>query len=451
MIPSARCSLDRFAIEAIQLEKLQLLLTTVLSQNPFYSAKLQRAGVRGAIASLAEFVAAVPFTDKSEIVDDQSKYPPFGSDLSYPLERYTRFHQTSGTTGTPVRWLDTPESWEWMLDCWIRVYQSAGTVPQDRVFFPFSFGPFLGFWVAFDAATRIGCLSISCGNMRSAARLRAILDNGVTILCSTPSYAIHLAEIAAEEKIDLRKGKVRTIIVAGEPGGSIPSTRALVENLWPGSRVVDHHGMTEVGPVTYECPERRGTLHIIEDGYFPEIIDPVSLESVQPRGTGELVLTNLGRLGSPLLRYRTGDIVRRSQDGLCACGSAELSLDGGILGRCDDMVIVRGVNLYPSAVEEILRSCGVVEFRVQTSQHRALEEMSIEIESEPGRDDLAIVAKRVATTIHNALGFRVHVSCVPYGTLPRFEGKGNRWIRAEIGPHSQSRTPVCGPAHSSSS
>ena len=265
--------------------------------------------------------------------------------------------------------------------------------------------------------------------MRSAARLRAILDSGVTVLCSTPSYAVHLAEIAAEEKIDLRKGKVHTIIAAGEPGGSIPATRALIEKLWSGARVVDHHGMTEVGPVTYECPERRGILHIIEDGYFAEVVDPVSLESVQPGATGELVLTNLGRLGSPLLRYRTGDIVRRSQDGPCGCGSAELSLDGGILGRCDDMVIVRGVNLYPSAVEEIPRSCGVLEFRVQTSQHCGLAEMSIQIEPEPSCSDTAIFAKRVAVTLHNALGFRVHVSCVPYGTLPRFEGKGNRWIR----------------------
>src|SRR6185503_14726938 len=119
--------------------------------------------------------------------------------------------------------------------------------PQDHVFFPFSFGPFLGFWLAFDAAARMGCLTIPGGGMRSAARLQTILDNQVTVLCATPTYAVRLAEVAAEEGIDLRDAKVRTIIVAGEPGGSIPATRSFIESLWTGARVIDHHGMTEIG------------------------------------------------------------------------------------------------------------------------------------------------------------------------------------------------------------
>ena len=428
MTQTAR-SLDRVTIEALQIDKLQRLLTTVLATNAFYSAKLKHACVRAGVASLTQYSSSVPLTDKSEIIDDQAKHPPYGSNLSYPLSRYTRFHQTSGTTGTPVRWLDTPESWSWMVDCWARVYESAEAVPGDRIFFPFSFGPFLGFWVAFETATRVGCLSISGGNMRSAARLRAILDNQVTLLCSTPTYALHLADVAAEEKIDLGSTKVRGIIVAGEPGGGIPATRSLIETLWPGARVIDHHGMTEMGPVSYECPERRGVLHVIEAAYFPEVIDPLNLEPVGRGGTGELVLTNLGRLGSPLLRYRTGDVVRCSQDAVCRWGSAELALEGGILGRCDDMVIVRGVNLYPSAVEEILRSCGVAEFRVHTSQERALEELSIQIEPQRGLDNYSTLVDRVAMTLHNVMGFRVRVSCVPHGTLPRFEGKAKRWVR----------------------
>jgi phenylacetate-CoA ligase len=181
--------------------------------------------------------------------------------------------------------------------------------------------------------------------------------------------------------------------------------------------------MTEIGPVSYECPERPGTLHIIETAYFPEVIDPVSLQPVGPGGTGELVLTNLGRLGSPLLRYRTGDLVRRAESPRCRCGSHELALDGGILTRSDDMVIVRGVNVYPGAVEEILRSCDVAEFRVEVYTERTLAEMKIEIEAEPGRKDV------VAAALQNALGFRVLVSCAAPGSLPRFEGKSKRWIR----------------------
>jgi phenylacetate-CoA ligase len=429
MKPAAGCTLDRAATEALQLQKLQRLLATVLAHNPFYSARLQRAGVTAQLPSLEDFTASVPFTYKQEVVDDQAEYPPYGSNLTYPLECYTRFHQTSGTSGSPLRWLDTRESWNSLIDCWMTVYESAQTGPGDRIFFPFSFGPFLGFWVAFEAATRMGSLAISGGGMRSAARLQAILDNGVTVLCSTPSYAIRLAEVAGEEKIDLSSGKVRRIIVAGEAGGSIPATRSLIEKLWPGARVVDHHGMTEIGPVSYECPERRGVLHIMEAAYFPEVIDPNTHKAVGPGGAGELVLTNLDRVGAPLLRYRTGDQVRRAAHTACPCGTSELALDGGILARTDDMVTVRGVNLYPSAIEEILRSCGIVEFRVETYIERALTEMSIQIEPETGRSDAPDLADRVAAALQNSLGLRVQVSSVPCGSLPRFEGKARRWVR----------------------
>ena len=264
--------------------------------------------------------------------------------------------------------------------------------------------------------------------MPSGARLQTIFENEVTVLCTTPTYALHLAEIAAEKGLDLTSGKVRRIIVAGEPGGSIPATRALIEKLWPGVRVVDHHGMTEVGPVTYECPEQRGTLHVMESAFFAEVIDPESGTAVGPGEDGELVLTNLGRLGSPLFRYRTGDMVRRASDVRCICGSHELAFPGGILARRDGMVIVRGVNVYPSAVEDVLRSCGIVEFRVETYTARSLVEMTVQIEPETDSDDSVRLSKGVASALRNALGLRVEVQCVARGSLPRFEGKAKRWV-----------------------
>lgn len=265
--------------------------------------------------------------------------------------------------------------------------------------------------------------------MRSTARIQTILDNEVTTLCSTPSYAVHLAEIARDNGLDLSQSKVRAIILAGEPGGSLPSVRALIERLWPGARAVDHHGMTEVGPVSYECSERPGTLHIIEDAYFPEVINPETQEQLGPGAVGELVLTNLGRLGSPLIRYRTGDIVQRGASDVCSCGSAEMALEGGILARRDDMLIVRGVNIYPSAVEEILRSCGVTEFRVDVFTERALAEMNVLIEPSPSEANPDRLVQRTANALLDSLGLRVTVSCVSYGSLPRFEGKARRWFR----------------------
>lgn len=423
------CSLDRAALEAYQLKRLQELIAILTESNAFYSARLEGAS---GLRSLQEFAHVVPFTRKSELAEDQAKHPPFGSNLTFSMDRYTRFNQTSGTTGRPMRWLDTSDSWDSMVDCWLRVFESAGVSSSDRIFFPFSFGPFIGFWVAFEAGTRLGCLTISGGGMRSPARLRAILDNEVTVLCITPSYAVHLAEVARDEHIDLSLSRVRRIIVAGEPGGSVPATRALIERLWQGARVVDHHGMTETGPVTYECPVRRGTLHVMETAFVAEIIDPQTRAHVPPGGTGELVLTNLWRAGSPLLRYRTGDIVRSAAASPCACGSFEMAMEGGILSRTDDMVIVRGVNVYPSAVEDVLRSCGIREFRVEIFTERNLTEMSILIEPETACDsyEAAALAGRVATALRNVLNLRIKVTCVSFGSLPRFEGKSTRWVRS---------------------
>jgi phenylacetate-CoA ligase len=317
-----------------------------------------------------------------------------------------------------------------MLDNWARVYQAAGVVAEDRIFFAFSFGLFIGFWTAFESAERLGCMRIPGGGMSSAARLRTMLDVGATVLCCTPTYALRLAEVAAEERIDLSRSKVRRIIVAGEPGGSISGVRSSIEAAWPGACVVDHHGMTETGPVSYGCPARPGVLHVIESAYIAEVIDPGSGRSVSAGAKGELVLTTLGREGSPLLRYRTGDLVQRAADASCECGSHNLALPGGILGRTDDMVVVRGVNVYPGAVEDILRGVGgVAEYRVEIQTDRSLAELRIQVEPSPDCADPAALAVRLQAALHVALGLRIPVSSVPAGDLPRFEMKARRWVR----------------------
>ena len=313
-----------------------------------------------------------------------------------------------------------------MIDNWCDIFSAAGVSAADRIFFAFSFGPFIGFWLAFEAGEALGALSIPGGGLSSAARLRAIFTHRATVLCCTPTYALRLAEVAKEENIDLGKSPVRMIVVAGEPGGSIPATRARIEEAWPGAKVFDHHGMTEVGPVTYQCPAQAGVLHVLEGAYLPEIIDPETAEPVASGETGELVLTTLGRHGSPLIRYRTGDLVSAAESP-CPCGHLDLALQGGILGRADDMVVVRGVNVYPSAVEEILRGAGgVAEYRVQISHKDALVEMSVEVEAETGDD--SGLAKRLAKAFQETLALRVPVKLVEPCALPRFELKARRWI-----------------------
>lgn len=417
-------SLDRSQIAARQIEQLERLLAAIRANNRFYAAKF--AG----LAAGAEFFQELPFTVKRELIEDQIQHPPFGSNLTFPIERYSRFCQTSATTGKPMRWLDTSESWDWMLEQWEHVFLAAGVTARDRIFFAFSFGPFLGFWTAFDAAARMGCLCIPGGGMRSPARLATIVDDGATVLCCTPTYAIRLAEVAAEEDIDLSRSLVEKIIVAGEPGGSISATRGLIEKLWPGAKVVDHHGMTEVGPVSFGCPARPDVLHVIETAYIAEVVDPLSGAPIPPGGTGELVLTNLGRTGSPVIRYKTGDIVQRALTEQCACGSYELALEGGILARTDDMVVVRGVNVFPRAIEEIMRSFeGVAEFRVEVDRSHSLAELRIQVEPEPTCANGVSLAHRIEVALKDALALRIPVSVAEVGSLPRFEMKARRWVR----------------------
>lgn len=405
-------------IEAGQWQSLRGLLSRIPAES-FYGRKFKGLGEP---ESLEAFKRAFPFTTKAEVAEDQRETPPFGTVLLEPVERYTRLHQTSGTTSAPMRWLDTPESWNALIDCWGQVFTNAGVTKVDRVFFAFSFGPFLGFWMAFDAASRLGCLCLPAGGMSSAARLRMLIETQATVLCCTPTYAARLAEAAEDEGIDLRKSAVRRIMVAGEAGGSLPSVRAQLERLWNGAKVFDHHGMTEVGPVTYECPAHPCRLHVMEEAFIAEIVDPASL---QPAKSGELILTTLVRSGSPLFRYRTGDHVR-ALEGPCECGRAELALEGGILGRVDDMTVVRGVNIFPSAVEDVIRGFPEIsEYCVKLKRSGAVNEMEIEIEG-PTRLETAL-----QKALQTAFTLRVPVRTVPHGTLPRSEMKSKRWLKDE--------------------
>jgi phenylacetate-CoA ligase len=422
----------RQVIAQRQSEALRTLLRAILPDNPFYNAKYEAARAPGKVSHLGDFYGSFPFTTKAELIADQAAHPPYGTNLTYPLERYTRCHQTSGTSGAPLRWLDTPENWEWMLGNWQAILRVAGVTRADAIFFAFSFGPFIGFWLAFEAAARLGCRCLSGGGMSSGARLREILDQRATVLCCTPTYALHLAEVAAREGLSLAESPVKTIIVAGEPGGSIPGTRARLEALWPGARIFDHHGMTETGPVTYECPIKPRVLHVLENAYVAEIIDPATGAHVATGDTGELVLTTLGRLGSPLLRYRTGDLVRAALDNVCSCGRSDLALEGGILGRTDDMVCVRGVNLYPSAVEGVVRARGgVAEYQVRIDTGSTLPEISLELEPLPEVPDAAALARDLESALQTAFNLRIPVTAVAPGSLPRFEMKAQRWVRGE--------------------
>jgi phenylacetate-CoA ligase len=415
--------LPRFALEQMQWERLQTLERNVLPANRFYAAKFAGAQPLRNLDSVRDW----PFTTKAELLADQQKHPLYGSNLTYAAEKYSRIHQTSGTSGKPLYWLDTPASWQSCLDIWKGLYRIAGIGPGDRLYFAFSFGPFLGFWTAFEAAGQLGLFCQAGGGVSTVARLKQIVEHRSSVVLCTPTYAVHLAREAKTQGIDLAHSSVRCVVVAGEPGGSIPATRALIEQGF-GARVVDHCGMTEVGPTAIECPDAPASLHIMETDYLAEIVNSTTLEPVAAGQPGELILTTLSRLGSPLIRYRTGDLVVAAREP-CACGRALLKLEGGILGREDDMIHLRGNNVYPSAVEAILRRFDdVVEYRITVDESAPLTALRIEVEPAEGVDGSGLAAL-VGQALRDELLFRADVTPVPVGNLPRFEMKAHRLVR----------------------
>jgi len=380
-------------------------------RNRFYAARLKHA----------ERFQDIPYTTKQQLVDDQANHPPFGTNLTFPIENYTRIHQTSGTAGKPILWLDTPESWDWWLRCWAEVFKGAGIRSGDRVYVAFSFGPFIGFWAAFEAAQRMGLMTISGGGQSTEQRLRSILDREATVLVCTPTYALRLADAAREQGIDMSRSAIRTTIHAGEPGASITETRKRIQESF-GAKTFDHVGMTEMGAYGFECEEQSG-LHINEDEFIAEVINPVTLDEIQDGQKGELVLTNLGRVGMPLIRYRTGDLGAISREP-CACRRGGARLVGGVLGRADDMITIRGINVFPSAVENIVRRYPeIVEFAIEVCRYREMHELRLKVEITGPPDG---VIDRLAQSFSNDLRIRASIEHVADGSLPRFELKSRR-------------------------
>ncbi len=406
-----------------QLERLGAGIDALLKSNRFYQARLHP------VSTWDDF-ERLPLTTKGEITADQQANPPFGTNLTFPILRYSRLHQTSGTSGTtPLRWLDTAESWDWWVRIWAdHIYQSAGVEPKDRVFFAFSFGPFIGFWSAFSGAERLGALVIPGGAMTTEQRLRTMLGLRATVLCSTPTYAIRMAETAQAAGIDLAASDIRITVHAGEPGGSVPATRDLIERSF-GARCFDHTGMTELGPTGVSCAARDG-VHLFESEFVFEVRDDAGVVHSLPETatiTGELVATNLGRWGSPLIRYRTGDRVEVTR-APCECGSPFAKMLGGIRGRVDDMFTVRGVNLYPSQVEDLVRRHPTIgEFSIEVRSVRGMEEVTILCESQG--DDGESAVSRLANDLRLALGARIECRLVAAGSLPRSDLKSRRLRR----------------------
>ena len=417
--------MPRKALEALQIEKLRSMLKQIYGRNRFYTDKLDAAGIHPESINTLEDFKRLPLTSKAELVQAQSDALPFGSNTTFEESAYSRFHQTSGTTGTPLRVLDTPESWDWWGRCWGHVLAGAGLTENDRLFIPFSFGPFIGFWAAVEGARKINALMIPGGGRDSLQRLHLMKELGTTAMCCTPTYALRLAEVAQESGFDLSEIPLQTLIHAGEPGANVPGTKARIESVW-NAKCYDHAGASEIGAHSFECEIQPNGTHVIESEFIVEVLNPETLEAVPAGEQGELIITNLGRIGYPVMRYRSGDlVVLNSQK--CSCGRTFSRFEGGVLARADDMVVVRGINVFPSAIENLVRQCETVEeFRITVSTNREMGILAIELElSKTANPESA--RKTVDQAIQNELSLRPEITFVPSGSLPRFEMKAKRF------------------------
>ena len=418
-------TLPRKALEMLQIEKLCSMLEQIYGRNRFYTDKLDAAGIHPDSIQTLDDLKRLPLTSKSELVQAQSDALPFGSNTTFEESAYSRFHQTSGTTGTPLRVLDTPESWDWWGRCWGHVLAGAGLTENDRMFVPFSFGPFIGFWAAVEGAQKINALMIPGGGRDSLQRLHLMKELGATAMCCTPTYALRLAEVAQESSFDLSEIPLRTLIHAGEPGANVPATKARIESVW-NAKCYDHAGASEIGAHSFECEVQPNGTHVTESEFIVEVLNPETLEPVPAGEQGELIITNLGRIGYPVIRYRSGDLVVLNQQ-KCTCGRSYARFEGGVLGRADDMVVVRGINVFPSAVENLVRQCeSVEEFRITVTTEREMGNLAIELELSKNANPES-ARKTVDQEIQNELSLRPEITLVPSGSLPRFEMKAKRF------------------------
>ena len=426
--------LPREELRALQLHKLRRMCEWAYATTPFHKRKFDAAGFKPDQLRTLDDIRRIPFMTREEWMESLMEKPMFGDLLATDPVNAIRYHLTSGTSGrTPIRVLDSTKDWDWIAEMWCYGLWGFGIRPEDTVYFAFGYGSFIGFWGAHYACEKMGALVIPGGAQTTEARIKQIIEMGATTVCSTPTYALHLWQKAREMGIDLaREGKVNKLICSGEPAGSIPAVKQQLEEAW-GAKCGDTAGMTELGTIMiFECSHQPGGTHIIEDHFIEEVLNPSSGEPVGYGELGERVVTSFGRGFIPVLRYRTRDMVMKVPASTCSCGRTWDLYDGGIRGRWDDMKLIRGTNVYPRAVEAIVREYPAIdEFQIYISRRDDMQdEITIKVEIKPGHEsewpDLKVKLAKDLAEAHE--GLRFSIERMDYGVLPHFELKAKRLV-----------------------
>jgi phenylacetate-CoA ligase len=425
-------TLPREKLEALQLERFKERMQFVYDRSPMYKRKYNEAGIKPADIRTLDDIQNVPLTIKEELRESQAQHPPWGDFICIPPEEGVRVFQTTGTTGIPVKAILNKTDWTvHYYEQFMHFMYGYGIKTSDILFVPFGYGLYIAWWGFQAALEQEGVMIVPGGAQSSEDRVRNIFDWEATVVCGTPTYLLSLGDTAKKMGMPLADSAIRIVVAAGEPGANVPATKAAIEELW-GAKCYDDIGSTEITNFGFECVAQKGT-HMIESMFYAECLDPDTLKPIEPGEVGELVISNLCTESMPLLRFRIKDLVRFNKE-TCECGRTFLRLDGGILGRSDDMFQFAGVNIFPSAVENLIREVPEFSNEYQIVVPRMGSGKRLKIRVEPERaeiDNLQMqqAVKKFIETVKYRITITPEVEIAEIGELPRFELKAKRLIR----------------------
>ena len=413
-------------LQAFQLEKLKETVEWVANKVPFYKKKFDESGIKPDDIKSTEDIAKLPFTVKTDLRDNY----PFGL-CAVPLTEVVRVHASSGTTGKPITGPYTQDDLDQWTECMVRNFWAAGVRPEDVVQNAYGHGLFTGGLGFHQGSTKLGCTTVPTSAGLTERQITIMQDFGSNVLCATPSYALTIAERAEELKVNIRSLPLRVGIFGAEPW-TIQMRKEIEERM--GIKAMEAFGLTELGGpgVAYDCEEQNG-LHINEDHYLAEIVDPATMEPLPLGEKGELIFTSLQRRAMPMIRYRTKDITSLSRE-TCSCGRTFLKMNK-VFGRTDDMLIISGVNVFPSQIESLLLDIPEVEpqYRLIVRKKGYLDQLAVQVEGkkeiyEAGKEKRAEIEGKIMGHIKGNMGISVEVNLVEPKFIARSEGKALRVV-----------------------
>ena len=422
-------TMPREQLDAWHLRRIQLLIKHAYDNTPFYRRLYDQKGVKPEdIRTWDDYYHKIPFTDKPYYVQDQE-----GKDYgvaALPKEYFAYDFRTTGTTGVPLREVFSLFDMARLGDQYLWGLWDSGARPGDSIYFCFDFGFWIGFWGLFHGMRRYGLTCISGAGLSSQDRIKQILALRPAVVTGTPTYFLHMADVSQQMGLDLREAGVRVLVAGGEAGFNIPATRKAVVEVWGCESALDLYGIGELGLVNNECGAHPGGVHMSEDGCHSYSTDPKSGEPVGEGQVGENVITSFTHTTQPFIKYKTHDMVRRYKEFDHGCGWTWDYLEGGVLGRSDFMVVIRGVNVYPTAVENLLGQVkGLSHYHeLHVSRESGMDRMLVKVEAETGVpvDTYPEFRQRTEAMYRDIMGLRLEVEVTAPGSLPRYQLKSTR-------------------------